>query len=176
MIFFLFGLLGAGKNFVGKIWAEEFGFTFYDADQDLTPVMKDAIANHQEFSEQMRDEYFEIVIRRIAELREGHPKLVIAQALFKNHNRRQILTHFPEIKFVWVQADQRLLGNRLSERQDNPAGKAYGELVNKFFELPDISHQVLANNKGREEIIQQIANLLAKQETVNQDNRTSKVT
>ena len=55
MIFFLFGLLGAGKNFVGKLFAEEFDFTFYDADQDLTAAIKEAIADHREFTEQMRD-------------------------------------------------------------------------------------------------------------------------
>src|ERR1041384_2177923 len=117
MIFFLFGLLGAGKNFVGKIFAEEFGFNFYDADRDLTPAMTAAIANHRKFSEQMRDEYFEIVISRIAQLKEDHEKLVVAQALFKNRNRAQISTHFPEIRFVWVQADKEVVAHRLRERQ-----------------------------------------------------------
>jgi gluconokinase len=164
MIFFLFGLLGAGKNFVGKIFAEEFGFSFYDADQDLTPAMKDAIANHRQFSARMRDEYFEVVIRRIAELKEDHQKLVIAQALFKNRNQRQIWSHFPEIKFVWVQADEGLLATRLSKRQDHRADQAYGEMVNKLFEIPNIPHDILVNNKGKEEIIEQIASLLDKQE------------
>jgi len=56
MIIFLFGLLGCGKNYVGKIF-EEFGFHLYDADKDLTPRMKRAIAKQQAFTEQMRDEY-----------------------------------------------------------------------------------------------------------------------
>lgn len=52
MIIFLFGLLGCGKNYVGKIF-EEFAFHLYDADQDLTPMMKDAIVNYQVFTDQM---------------------------------------------------------------------------------------------------------------------------
>lgn len=166
MVFFLFGLLGAGKNFVGKIFAEEFSFTFYDADQDLTPAMKDAIANHRQFTEEMRDEYFEIVIRRIAPLKQEHQKLVVAQALFKNRNRGQIMLHFPEIKFVWVQADELLLVKRLGERQGHRADTRYGEIVNQLFEIPNIPHEILINNEGKEEVIQQIARLLEKQKSI----------
>lgn len=164
MIFFLFGLLGAGKNFVGKIFAEEFGFNFYDADQDLTPAMTAAIANHRQFSEQMRDEYFEVVISRIAQLKEDHEKLVVAQALFKNRNRAQISTHFPQIRFVWVQADKEVVAHRLRERQGHPADQSYGEMVNKLFEIPNIPCDVLVNNEGKVKVSEQIATLLAKAE------------
>jgi len=164
VIFFLFGLLGVGKNFVGKVFAKEFGFTFYDADQDLTEAMKEALASHQEFTEQMRDEYFEIVIGRIAEWKKNHKRLVIAQALFKNRHRHRLLTHFPEIKFVWVQAEEPLIAKRLEARQDPLAGKSYSEMVNKLFEVPDVPHEVLVNNKGKEEVVEEITRLLAKHE------------
>jgi gluconokinase len=165
MIVFLFGLLGAGKNFVGKIFAEEFGFTFYDADQDLPAAMKEAIAGHREFTDRMRDEYFEIVIGRIAELKKNHKRLAIAQALFKNRNRQQILSQIPEIKFVWVQSDEQFIGRRLETRKDHPAGKSYGEMVNKLFELPNIPYEVLVNNSGKEAMVERIAILLAGHET-----------
>ena len=164
MIIFLFGLLGVGKNFVGKIFADEFGFTFYDADQDLTATMKEAIASHREFTEQMRDEYFEIVIGKIAELKKTHKRLAIAQALFKNRHRQRILLHFPEIQFVWVQADEQLTRKRLKARNYHPAGKSYGDLVNKLFEIPNIPYGVLINNMRKEEVAEQIARLLAKHE------------
>jgi gluconate kinase len=169
MIFFLFGLLGAGKNFVAKVFEQEFGFIVYDADQDLTPGMRDAIADHREFTEQMRDEYVEIVIRRIAELRKSHPRLVIAQALFKNRNRLQIHLHFPEIKDVWVQADPQVIGKRLDARKDHLASKSYAKLVNHLFEIPSIPYEVLVNNTEREEVVEQIARLLAKYEGLNYD-------
>lgn len=164
MIFFLFGMLGAGKNFVGRVFADEFGFTFYDADQDLTPAMKEAIADHEVFTEQMRNEYFETVIGRIAELKKNHKQLVIAQALFKNRHRQQILFHFPEIKLVWVQADEQLIWRRLEVRKAHPASKSYGEMVNKLFEIPNIPHEVLVNNRGKEEVVEKIAIVVAKYE------------
>jgi len=169
MIFFLFGLLGAGKNYVGRVFADEFGYTFYDADEDLTPAMKGAIAYQTEFTEHMRDEYFEIVIGRMAELRQNHKKLVISQALFKNRHRQRILAHFPGIKFVWVQSDEQLIGKRLSARKDHPADRSYGELVNRLFEGPCIPHEILVNNGGRQEVVGQIASLLAKHERSPED-------
>ena len=34
MFLYLFGLPAAGKNYVGQVLAEEFGYTFYDGDLD----------------------------------------------------------------------------------------------------------------------------------------------
>src|SRR5512133_403441 len=126
MIIFLFGLLGCGKNYVGKI-LEEFGLHFYDADQDLTPPMKSAIANHQVFTDQMRDEYFDIVICKVAELQNNHRDLVVAQALFKNKHRWKILNAFPDARFLWVQCAPELISDRLAARTNHIAGKGYGE-------------------------------------------------
>ena len=161
MIIFLFGLLGCGKNYVGKIF-EEFGFHLYDADQDLTLRMKSAIANHQVFTEQMRDEYFEIVIRKVAELQKNRRGLVVAQALFKNKHRRNILNAFPDAMFIWVQCAPELISDRLTARANHIAGKSYGELVNSHFEIPTIPCEVLMNNNGREEVLEQIKSLLKK--------------
>ena len=159
MIVVLFGLLGCGKNYVGKIF-EEFGFHLYDADKDLTPRMKRAIAKQQAFTEQMRDEYFEIVIRKVAELQKSHKDLVVAQALFKNKHRRKILNAFPDATFIWVQCAPELISDRLTARANHIAGKNYGELVNRHFEIPTIACEVLLNNDGREEVLEQIKSML----------------
>jgi gluconate kinase len=161
MIVVLFGLLGCGKNYVGKIF-EEFGFHFYDADQDLTPMMKNAILNHQVFTDEMRDEYFDIVISRIAELKECHKDLVVAQALFKNKHRQKILKAFPDAQFIWIQSALELISERLTARANHIAGKSYGELVNSHFETPTIPCEILMNNDGREEVLDQIKSILKK--------------
>jgi gluconate kinase len=161
MIIVLFGLLGCGKNYVGKLF-EEFGFHLYDADQDLTPIMKNAIANHQVFSEQMRDEYFAIVISRIAEFKKSHRDLVVAQALFKNKHRQKILNTFPDAKFIWVQSAPELIRDRLTARTNHIAGKSYGELVNSQFEIPTIPCEVLTNKDGQGEVVEQIESILDK--------------
>ena len=162
MIIVLFGLLGCGKNYVGKIF-EELDFHLYDADQDLTPRMKRAIANHKIFTDQMRDEYFDIVIGKIIELKKSHRDLVIAQALFKNKHRQKILRAFPEAKFIWIQCAPELISERLTARANHIAGRSYGELVNSHFEIPTIPCEVLMNNDGREEVLKQIESLITEQ-------------
>jgi gluconokinase len=162
MVVVLFGLLGCGKNYVGKIFEEEFGFHLYDADQDLIPTMKNAIANYQVFTDQMRDEYFDVVVSRIAELKKSHSGLVIAQALFKNKHRLKILNAFPDAEFIWVQCAPELISDRLAARANHIAGKSYGELVNDYFEIPTIPCEVLMNNDGRDEVLEQIQSMLKK--------------
>jgi gluconokinase len=47
MLLILFGLPGSGKNFVGRILQEDFGFLFHDADDDLPDEMREAIQSQQ---------------------------------------------------------------------------------------------------------------------------------
>ena len=169
MIVVLFGLLGCGKNYVGKIF-EELEFYLYDADQDLTPMMKRAIADHKVFTDQMRDEYFDIVISKIIELKKNHRDLVIAQALFKNKHRRKILKTFPEARFIWIQCTPELISARLTARANHIAGKSYGELVNNHFEIPDIPFEILMNNDGRQEVLKQIESLMKKPKRATSSN------
>ena len=160
MMIFLFGKLGGGKNFVGRILEEEFGFEFYDADEDLTDAMKQAIRNHQEITDDLRDEFIKIVINRVAEKLSRTDRLAVAQALFRNKHRHQVLECFPSTRFVWVWADDRIMYSRLSRRSGHIASKAYGEMINRNFETPDLPCTVIYNNAGREEIITQLKGIL----------------
>jgi hypothetical protein len=89
---------------VARLVRQEFGFHVYDADVDLTPEMKLAISEHRVFTDDMRDRYFEIVLRRIAELRKVPRNVIVAQGLFKNRNRMQILREHADAEFVSVQS------------------------------------------------------------------------
>ncbi|HSB94870.1 MAG TPA: hypothetical protein VLC91_00365, partial [Spongiibacteraceae bacterium] len=59
---FLFGLAGGGKSYVGNLIGRLAGWRVYDADDDLTDEMKQALAEHRPFTPPMRDRFFEIVI------------------------------------------------------------------------------------------------------------------
>ncbi len=160
MMIFLFGKLGCGKNFVGRILEEEFGFDFYDADEDLTDAMKEAIRNHQEITDVVRDEFVNIVINRLREKLSRTDRLVVAQALFRNRHRHQVLDHFPCTRFVWVQADDAIMYARLPRRSGHIASKTYGEIINRNFETPDLPCIVIYNNAGREEIVRRLKGIL----------------
>lgn len=114
MLIYLFGLPAAGKNYVGRVLAEEFGYTFYDGDLDLTPEMRDAVREERPFTAGMRDRYYAILIDRIAELRAGFPDLAFGQATFKEHHRQLVQSAFPDVVFVLVEASAVVRAERLS--------------------------------------------------------------
>ncbi len=110
-----------------------------------------------EITDDARDEYIRAVVGKMAELKKVHPKLCVAQALFKNKHRRMILDLFPDANFIWIQAEAEVIKARLIKRAGRrSAGRYYAEVINRNFEPPAIPHEILTNNGGREEVTDQI--------------------
>lgn len=160
MLIYLFGLPAAGKNYVGEVLAEAFGYTFYDGDRDLTPEMRDAVRDGRPFSDAMRDRFYTTLIERIAELRRRHADLAFCQATFKERHRRLIADAFPDVVFVLVEADEAVRAARLA-RGGNPVTVEYARRIAAFFEPPAHAHFVIENNGGRAEVVRQLTSLLA---------------
>jgi len=161
MLLILFGLSGSGKNYVGRILRDEYGMHFYDADTDLTPAMQDAIRDQRVIPDAARDAFFQRLVERIEELRKREENLVVSQAIYKEKHREQILRSFPDAQFVWVRAPLDVIAQRLARRTDNPATLAYAEKILSIFEPPRIRHFALDNAGGREDVKQQIEQILA---------------
>jgi gluconate kinase len=159
MLIYLFGLPAAGKNYVGEVLAEEFGFTFYDGDHDLTPEMRQAVREQRSFTDPMRDRFYAALIARLAELRREHPFLAFGQATFKERHRRLIADAFPDVVFMLVEADEAVRMGRLAAG-DNPVTPEYARRIAAFFEPPEHPHFVVHNNHGRQEVVRQLAALL----------------
>jgi len=110
-------------------------------------------------SDCIRDEYIEVAISKIAELREIYGELIAAQALFKHKHRRMILGLFPDARFIWVQAEKQVINARLARRIGHMASKYFVDIINRGFEPPTIPHSVLTNNAGREGVVSQLKRL-----------------
>jgi gluconokinase len=160
MLIYLFGLPAAGKNYVGQVLAEEFGYTFYDGDLDLPPEMRAAVREGRPFTDEMRDRFYAALIDRIAALRREHPNLAFCQATFKERHRRLIADAFPNLVFVLVEADEDVRMARLA-RGVNPVTVEYARRIAAFFEPPGHPHYVIRNNGERREVAWQLAALLA---------------
>jgi gluconate kinase len=160
MLIYLFGLPAAGKNYVGGVLAEEFGYTFYDGDLDLTPEMRAAVRDERPFTNEMRDRFYAALVERIAALRREHPYLAFGQATFKERHRRLIADAFPDVNFVLVEAEEDVRLARLA-RGDNPVTVEYARRIAAFFEPPQHPHYVITNNNGRRDVVLQLALLLA---------------
>ncbi len=159
MLIYLFGLPAAGKNYVGHVLAEEFGYTFYDGDLDLTPELRDAVREERPFTDEMRDRYYDVLIDRITALTLLHPRLAFCQATFKERHRLLIAAAVPDIVFVLVEAEEEMRVERLS-RGENPVTVEYARRIAGFFEKPRHPHFIISNNNGREDVVRQLAGLL----------------
>lgn len=160
MILYLYGLAAAGKNYVGGVLEESFGFTFYDGDLDLTDELREAVRAEQPFTDAMRDRFYAVVVRRIGELREQVPFLAFAQATFKERHRQQILAAYPETVFVLVTAD---FDVRMARLQDgmNPVTADYAQRIDAFFEAPQHATMVIDNSGSRSAVAGQCLALLS---------------
>jgi gluconate kinase len=162
MLIYLFGLPAAGKNYVGEVLAEQFGFYFHDADCDLTADMHEAIRLGQPFTEAMRDRFYDVVIDRIEELTASHQNVAVAQATFKEKHRNRILECFPQALMVLVEADEAIRIERL-RRGNNLITADYARQIASFYEPPECDCVVLENNDGREAVVRQLMGLLKTQ-------------
>ncbi|EKD75376.1 MAG: hypothetical protein ACD_44C00148G0001 [uncultured bacterium] len=155
MLIILFGLSGSGKNFVGEILAKEFHFHYWDADAALPEKMREAIAHKQFFTQAMRDEMTELVIKKIDALQSQHEHLVISQALYKEKNRTTLSIAFPGAIFVHVKTTLENIRTRLNKRK-NGISYDYAYQISQFFEEPLLAHKILINESDQNAIIGQI--------------------
>lgn len=160
MFIYLYGLSGAGKNFVGGVLQESFGFTFYDGDLDLTDELRAAVRTQQPFTEAMRDRFYDIIETRIGELRRGNRFLALGQATFKERHRRQILAAYPDTIFVLVEADFQMRMTRL-QRRSNQVTTDYARRIDQFFEPPQHETFTIFNSGTRADVAAQCLALLS---------------
>ena len=160
MFLYLFGLPAAGKNYVGEVLAEAFGYTFYDGDLDLTDELRDAVRDGRPFTDPMRDRFYAALVARIAELRRDHDTLAFCQATFKERHRAQMAAAFPDVVFVLVAASDAVRLARLA-RGSNPVTVEYAQRIAAFCEPPQHPHFVIRNEGGRAEVVEQLRALLA---------------
>jgi gluconokinase len=160
MLIILFGLSGVGKNYIGNIIAQSFPFVFWDGDEALTPMMKQYIAEQKVFTQAMRDEFCPILIDEIKQRMRACSNLVVAQGLYKEVNRKQILAAVPDARLIHVTADLTTIQNRLANRHQQ-INIDYGFKISQAFEPPQLCQAVIQNNvEGQEQIQSQLREIL----------------
>lgn len=156
-IYLIFGLPGAGKTFIGRIFEKEFGYFFYDGDNELTDDMKDAIKNKIPFTNPMRNKFFQKLISKIKELKKNHPKIVVTQTFIKEKYRKWVIDEIPEARFVLVETKTEIRESRLNKRTDYPLDIEYARGMCLNFDPPLIPHKIIINDaEGKESIKDQI--------------------
>ena len=163
MLLILYGLPGAGKNYVGRLLAKYADGHFYDADDDLTEEMRHYIDNRIPLTDSVRDRYYAVVVGRIAELKAQHRRLIVAQALIRQRHRDMIHEAHPEARFVLIEAPRKLRIERLTYRDNHAVGRLgpeYADVIAGMFERPANPTYCIVNDAGSERILEQSTAIL----------------
>ena len=136
-LFVAFGLPGAGKTYAARCF-EPFGFFCHDGDDDLPERMKAAIAASQPIDDTLRDEFFHRLIASVGRLKQDHQRLVVAQTFIKEKYRRLFLSHFPEARFILVEADAAVREGRLVRRSNQPLNANYARRMTTSNDTSDL--------------------------------------
>jgi gluconate kinase len=159
-LYVAFGLPGAGKTYVARVFGQ-YGFFVHDGDDDLPDDMRAVIHASQPVTDDMRDEFFARIIAHVDQLLLEHPRLVVAQTFIKERYRRLFLEHFPSAQFVLVEAQDDVRERRLIERTHQALDPGYARRMTALFDPPTIPHQLIVNNQdGDAHIRAQIAPLV----------------
>lgn len=145
MLIILFGLAGSGKTFVGQKLSDYSNFYFWDADEVITEAMKQCIHEKRSFTQEIRDEYFKIVIERIQLLYIQHKNIIVSQAFYKNKNREKILSEFPDCIFIQITSNFPILLDRLRKR-NNSINAEYAKVISAHYEPPTHPYFIITNN------------------------------
>ena len=150
LLIYLFGLPGAGKNFVGELLRDEWGLQFADADEWLLEDMKQSLARGEGFTPEQRDRYYAAVAARIAQLKTGDTQrrtangslpyrgLAVAQATFKAQHRRLVVAAHPEAQLWWIKATESNRMERL-RKGGNRVDTKLGKKMMADFEAPQLT-------------------------------------
>jgi gluconate kinase len=150
MLYISFGLAGSGKTYFGKWFARAFNIHFEDADDWLTEEMRQCIQSGASFTQEMCDQYFQIVIQQIAMLKKVYPNIIISQAFYREKNRQDLLAAYPEAVFILIQTAESQLTKRLLER-NNAVTLEYAQSIAKYFEKPQHSYIEINNSFDHDE-------------------------
>lgn len=136
MIYFLFGEMGAGKNFVGEQLAKELGCDFFDGDIVIPPEMADRVSKFRPLSKKMINDFVDNhLIPAILERASGD--LVVAQALYNRRHRRKVVKSLDNVKMIYV-SPPRIYTHlrRLLKRRRGFRWVIYFLLSKLFFQKP----------------------------------------
>lgn len=148
---FLFGLAGAGKSYCGELLAARLGYECCNLDDHLTPAMQHAIADKRSFTEEMRDEFFEVVRDVISQRFNAGKPTIFIQAAYKERHRQMLKGAHPTLEFVCVTAPDDVIEQRLNTRGDW-VGPGYAATIARNFE-PSAAWRVLLNDGASDDAL-----------------------
>jgi gluconate kinase len=140
-IMILFGEMGAGKSYSGKLIAKEMDLTFFDGDTVASSQMIEKVSKFRPLTREMVANFVDTLLQEIEKRASQAPgALVVAQALYFDQDRVRIYKRLTElgyrVRFYWIKPR---FWRNLSQLWSRPKGLQWiwYWLINKpFFQKP----------------------------------------
>lgn len=153
-VWLFFGLSGSGKSHVGELIGRTLNWPLYHADDDITPAMRQALAQARPFTDEMRDEYFQQLVQRIKHYRKPGQPLLVTQGVYKQRHRAWLSEQVPGLIPLWVDAPRELIRQRLGRRSDG-VDMSSAAALEQDFELPPAGTLRINNDRDDSHILAQ---------------------
>lgn len=148
-VYILFGEMGCGKTYVGSQYTKVSGFKFFDGDSVITPRMLERVSKFKAISEDIIEEYMDVLSDAIADQMEDCENLVVSQALYRNEDRKSMITFLEclgyQVKMYWVQVPFFQNIQNLLTRDNGWKWVLYWLINKPFFQKPTHEHTIYYN-------------------------------
>jgi gluconate kinase len=148
-VYILFGEMGCGKTYCGSRYAERHGFRFFDGDSVITPRMLDKVSRFKPISEDILEEYMDVLSNSIADQMISCDYLVVSQALYMNKDRESLKLFLESlgyrVRMWWVRVPLWRNVQNLLSRKDGWKWALYWLINKPFFQKPTHEHQIFYN-------------------------------
>jgi gluconokinase len=116
VIVIVMGVVGAGKTTVGSLLAAQVGWDFADADDYHSPENKEKIRHGIPLTDGDRGPWLRRLRQEIQNWIASGNNVVLACSALKSGYREELKVG-PEVKFVYLKGDARLIDSRLRARK-----------------------------------------------------------
>ena len=116
MIIVLMGVTGAGKTTIGRLLAEELGWTFLDADEFHSQANVEKMRGGSPLTDEDRVGWLESLEQLIRDKLRSQSNFVLACSALRASYRSRLLID-DEVRLVYLKATRSLIQARLSERR-----------------------------------------------------------
>ena len=154
MVIILMGVTASGKTTVGRLLASVLGYHFYDADDFHPRANIDKMRHGMPLDDADRRPWLETLRDLVRRCVDEHTDAVLACSALKE-SYQQYLRVDPQVRLVYLKADQDLIRQRLLQRQGHFMNPHLLESQFATLEEPEQSLWVDAS-RGPEEIVNAI--------------------
>jgi len=151
VIVLLMGVSGSGKTTIGRLLSRELGWRFYEGDELHAPANLEKMSRGIPLTDADRLPWLESLRDLIDRCVRRGESAVIACSALKKAYRRFLQGGHPEVVFVHLKADPRLIADRLKRRKGHFAGPVL--LASQLATLEEPEHALAVDVSGEPEEI-----------------------